>query len=186
MRPRKIARELREVAERHAKGRPGSVAVGIDSPDRPMPRKRRWFWNRAHEEWRPRTTQKGWGRHSELVLAVLRLANPQWTPPPSKAPDWMKVGFAIFKELRGAYPHVHEVFPSASYSMLRDAPEVRLKIRFTDFVDGPKDMLDACVSAVTVREYVLGRGCAVGGGDGLGKIILPRPVPDHSVLRWPK
>jgi hypothetical protein len=37
-------------------------------------------------------------------------------------------------------------------------------------------MLDAVLAAVVVREYTLGRGCAVGGGDAMGTIILPRPV----------
>jgi hypothetical protein len=49
-------------------------------------------------------------------------------------------------------------------------------------------MLDACVAAVTVRELVLGRGCEVGGGDGLGSIVLPR-APSlgraRGLLDWP-
>jgi hypothetical protein len=49
-------------------------------------------------------------------------------------------------------------------------------------------MLDAMVAASTVREFVEGRGVEVGGGDGLGTIILPRPLPDpviNEVLDWP-
>ena len=55
------------------------------------------------------------------------------------------------------------------------------------FLSGPKDMLDAVVAAYSVKEYIAGRGMAVGGGDGLGEIILPRPVaePGHPVLEWP-
>jgi hypothetical protein len=49
-------------------------------------------------------------------------------------------------------------------------------------------MLDAWVAAITMREYVLGRGAEVGGGDGMGTIILPRPLPEPvigEVLKWP-
>jgi len=50
-------------------------------------------------------------------------------------------------------------------------------------------MLDAFVAAATVREFVHGRGCEVGGGDGLGTIVLPRPLPEpvmSGVLAWPE
>ena len=53
---------------------------------------------------------------------------------------------------------------------------------------GPKDMLDAWVAAATVREFVEGRGAEVGGGDGLGTIVLPRPIREPAideVMRWP-
>jgi hypothetical protein len=49
-------------------------------------------------------------------------------------------------------------------------------------------MLDAWVAAATVMEFVEGRGTEVGGGDGLGTIILPRPLPEpviDEVLVWP-
>ena len=39
-----------------------------------------------------------------------------------------------------------------------------------------------------VKEFVEGRGVEVGGGDGLGTIILPRPLPEpviSEVLVWP-
>jgi hypothetical protein len=57
-----------------------------------------------------------------------------------------------------------------------------------DLLAGPKDMLDAYVAAFTVHEYLVGRGAAVGGGDGLGAIVLPRPIAagaSSAVLRWP-
>ena len=49
-------------------------------------------------------------------------------------------------------------------------------------------MLDALVAAASVRELVKERGAEVGGGDGLGTIILPRPLPQpviKEVLEWP-
>jgi hypothetical protein len=45
------------------------------------------------------------------------------------------------------------------------------------------------LAATTVREFVEGRGTEVGGGDGLGMIILPRPLPEpviDEVMRWPE
>jgi len=44
------------------------------------------------------------------------------------------------------------------------------------------------VAAATVREFVAGNGTEVGGFDGLGTIILPRPLPEpviDEVLVWP-
>ena len=58
-----------------------------------------------------------------------------------------------------------------------DAPRMALPSqRFFGFARGPKDMLDAAIGALVVREFVAGRGCEVGGGDRLGSIILPRPL----------
>ena len=37
-------------------------------------------------------------------------------------------------------------------------------------------MLDARVAAVTVREFIKGRGEQIGDLDGLGTIVLPRPI----------
>jgi hypothetical protein len=49
-------------------------------------------------------------------------------------------------------------------------------------------MLDAYVAAYTVHEFLIGKGVAVGGGDGLGAIILPRPLKDIDarVMQWPE
>jgi predicted nuclease with RNAse H fold len=98
----------------------------------------------------------------------------------------MQLGFALFAAIKKCVP-VYEVFPSASYTMLHDGSPVRIGVRLNGFARGPKDMLDAYVAAATVREYAQGRGCEVGGGDGLGEIILPRPLPKpiEGVLRWP-
>ncbi len=97
----------------------------------------------------------------------------------------MQIGFTMFRMLAGST--VHEVFPSASYALLSDEPSVRLSLTFSDFLPGPKDMLDAICAAYTVREFEAGRGCAVGGGDGLGRIVLPRPLRSDlgRVGLWP-
>jgi predicted nuclease with RNAse H fold len=98
----------------------------------------------------------------------------------------MKVGFRLYVALSGE-PDVHEVFPSASYNQLAAEERAVLSINLKGFADGPKDMLDAYVAAYTVHEYLAGRGVAVGGGDGLGTIVLPRPLAKNcdAVSRWP-
>jgi len=97
----------------------------------------------------------------------------------------MMLGFELFERASERW-RVHEVFPTASYSQLAGT-EKRLEIGFEHLPLGAKDVLDAAVGAFTVLEYESGRGAAVGGGDGLGRIILPCALnmPDHPVLKWP-
>ena len=165
----------------------GRVYVGIDAPRMPLAQKRQWFWSGGKRRWGRRITQKGYGRHCEIVISAHGIANPQWTPLVGESPEWMNLGFKLFSDLESIAP-VYEVFPSASYSLLRGNTEVRINADFSACKPGPKDMIDAMVAAVTVREFVEGRGTEVGGGDGLGTIILPRPIPEpviDEVLFWP-
>jgi predicted nuclease with RNAse H fold len=100
----------------------------------------------------------------------------------------MKLGFYLFSELKDIV-QVHEVFPTASYALLQNVKDVRIIADFSACKPGPKDMLDAWVAAATVWEFADGRGCEVGGGDGMGSIILPRPLPEpvvEEVLTWPQ
>lgn len=163
------------------------AVFGIDAPRQPLPSPRRWYWDGRHRIWRPRQRRdRGLGRHCEIVIRAHQLANPQWTPLKRDAPPWMRLGFALFAAL-ATYP-VYEVFPSAAYAQLKGQREPVVSINFADFVFGPKDMLDAVIAAATVREFTAGRGCAVGGGDDLGEIVLPRPLgqPIPAVLTWPE
>ena len=99
----------------------------------------------------------------------------------------MKTGFKIYSAIEN-FAQVHEVFPSASYTLLHGNTDVRINTDFSACKPGPKDMLDAWVAAATVKEFIEGRGNEVGGGDGLGTIILPRPLPEpviEAVLDWP-
>lgn len=166
----------------------GLVAVGIDAPRQPLLSPRKWFWNKK-EKWTERTTQRGYGRHCEAVINAHGLANPQWTPIKQEVPTWMKIGFDIYSSLNNILPSVHEVFPTASYSLLWGVKDVRIEIDFSSCRPGPKDILDAAIAAVTVREFLNGKGFEVGGGDGLGTIVIPRPLPDpviEDVLFWPE
>ena len=164
----------------------GAVVVGIDAPRMPVTAPRQWASERGR--WVRKSVERG--RHCEVVVRSLGLANPQWTPLAKDAEPWMQLGFAMFRSLAGL-PHVvvHEVFPSASYRMFEvgQAPSVTLSL--TSFEPGPKDMLDAIVAAVTIREFTEGRGSEIGGGDGMGTMILPRPLTtvqaQNFSMRWP-
>ena len=164
------------------------IVIGIDSPRVPVNDPRDWYWNRNSANWRLRLPgERGWGRHCEVVLSALKLANPQWTPPESEAPAWMRLGFQLFTALQ-SLAHVLEVFPTASYEQLANARVPRLVLPLAAFAAGPKDMLDAYVAALTVREFMNGEGCSVGGGDGLGAIALPKRLGAGTaprLLQWP-
>lgn len=71
--------------------------------------------------------------------------------------------------------------------MLSATNELRVDMPLSGFLPGPKDMLDAVVAALTGMEFLAGRGQEIGSGDGLGTIVLPRPItkPIAEVLRWP-
>lgn len=161
--------------------------VGIDAPRMPLNEKRQWYWDGKRRRWNRRINQNGYGRHCEVVLKAHNIANPQWTPILEKSPNWMRLGFKLYSVLKGIV-RVHEVFPTASYALLYGVHDVRLNIDFSACKPGPKDTLDSWVAAATVREFVEGRGTEIGNGDGLGTIILPRPLPEpviDEVLKWP-
>ena len=183
----KVVQGLRDVVTRHSARDSSQVAIGIDAPRKPLSSPRRWYWEGRRSAWRVCcASDRGNGRHCEIVIAAHRLANPQWTPHDEPVPEWMQLGFELFAGL-SRLVKVYEVFPSASYALLRGDSLIQLGIQLGSFALGPKDMLDAYVAAATVREFVHGRGEAVGGGDGYGQIILPRPLPHpiHAVLLWP-
>ena len=163
------------------------VVIGVDAPRKPLTQLRSWNWNSKGQRWRELgPARRVRGRHCEVVVRSLGIANPQWTPRAHDAPPWMSLGFELFPALEDLGT-VHEVFPSATYFQLSHCDEPEVRLSFRGFADGPKDMLDAVVAAVTVAEYAAGRGMEVGGGDGLGSIILPRSIGDcrAELLRWP-
>jgi predicted nuclease with RNAse H fold len=80
---------------------------------------------------------------------------------------------------------VYEVYPYASRVLLNIAPKAKKRKReglqeiilsLSRYIETPElshDEVDAVISALTVREFVLGRGSSV---EGEGEIILPRVV----------
>jgi len=187
--PIETANQLRSVALETSGGNFSNFAIGIDSPRVPLKNPREFYWNGKKKKWRKRKPrEKGYGRHCEVVIKSLGIANPQWTGLVENCPEWMQLGFEIYKAMK-TFDSVFEVFPSASYNMLKNHQDLKVEISFANFYQGPKDMIDACVSAMTVYEFVHGRGAEVGGGDGLGTIILPRPFPGDpspELLKWPE
>lgn len=121
-------------------------------------------------------------------LAASRIANPQMTRPSERlseldASRLRAIPSVVADEGRGST----RALPERGYAQLAASGDAVLSISLKGFARGPKDMLDAYVAAWTVRECVAGRGTSVGGGDGLGEIILPRPLrgPATAVLKWP-
>jgi hypothetical protein len=165
-----------------------NLYIGIDACRAPLTKPRAFYWNGTKRIWRKRASaDKGLGRHCEVVIKAHNLANPQWTPMIKDAPEWMKLGFELFKVF-DTIGTTYEAFPSASYALIQDDPTVQLTVNFSNVrKGGAKDVLDAWMNAATTREFVQGHGMAVGGGDGLGSIILPRPLPNPilQVLNWP-
>jgi len=68
------------------------LAVGIDAPRMPLVTPREWYWNRNKRRYDKRSSQKGYGRQCEIVISAHGIANPQWTPLVSEAPEWMQRG----------------------------------------------------------------------------------------------
>ena len=163
----------------------GPLHVGIDAPRMPLPVGRSVTWH-PQRGWVPCEPRRG--RHCELVVRAAGIANPQWTPVTGdRIPEWMQLGFALFAACEAVGHKTHEVFPSASYHLL-GATSARLTVDLGAFHLAPKDILDAYVAAYSVAEFVEGRGCEVGGGDGHGAIILPRHLPANvspALLQWP-
>lgn len=152
---------------------PNQIAIGIDSPRMPLNKLRKREFDRKNHKWIA-TNSKKVGRECEVIIKSNRIANPQWTRTLNESPDWMKLGYSIFNSLK-EFPFVYEVFPSASYKMLENE-NVKYELCLNNFSSGVKDMLDASICAITVYEFVNGRGCEVGGEDGLGTILLPREI----------
>jgi hypothetical protein len=69
----------------------GDIAIGIDAPRMGLDKAREFYWKKGG--WRKKTSiDKGYGRHCEVVIKSLNIANPQWTPIAENAPPWMQLG----------------------------------------------------------------------------------------------
>lgn len=168
-----IPQTLKDIFLRTSSNNPKQIAIGIDAPRMPIKNLRKRNFDKKTNSWIEKSDEK-LGRECEVIIKSYNLANPQWTRTYEDSPEWMRLGFSIFNSLKD-FPFVYEVFPSASYKML-EKEKLKYELCLNDFVSGVKDMLDASVAAITVYEFVNGRGCEVGGDDGLGTIVLPRNI----------
>lgn len=150
-----------------------TIAIGIDAPRMPIKKFRNRSYEKKSNSWIDNSDKK-LGRECEVIIKSYNIGNPQWTRTLDDSPDWMRLGYSIFDSLKD-FPFVYEVFPSASYKML-EKENIAYELCLNNFTGGVKDMLDASVAAITVYEFINGRGCEVGGDDGLGTIILPRKI----------
>jgi hypothetical protein len=139
----------------------------------PIKKLRTRYFDKKKNVWHKKE-KESIGRECEVIINSYRIANCQWTNRAEKSPDWMKLGFEIFSKLKNL-PNVYEVFPSASYKLLQHE-NIKYELCLDGFKEGIKDMLDASVASITIKEFYEGRGCEVGGGDGLGTIVLPRTI----------
>ena len=149
------------------------IAIGIDAPRLPIKKLRTRYFDKKKNEWRLESKQSN-GRECEVIIKSYNIANPQWTKTLADSPKWMSLGYDIFAALK-EFPYVYEVFPSASYKMI-ERENLAYELCLNNFTGGVKDMLDASVAAITVCEFINGRGCEVGGEDGLGTIVLPGKI----------
>lgn len=176
----------RQLTDQYFSRRQG-IEIGIDAPRTGLQQKREFYWGRREGWRRRRATDRGWGRHCEVVVSAAGLANPQWTPPVEESPPWMQLGFELHRILNELGFVTHEVFPSAAYRLLESEQVPLVGVDLSQFSPGPKDMLDACCAAFSVHEFRKGAGAEV-GSDGLGTIVLPRPIPKScpaELLNWP-
>lgn len=169
----KIPQSLYKIFFEIADKQTDKIAIGIDAPRRPIKKLRTRYFNKKKNEWGVETKQSN-GRECEVIVKSYNLANPQWTRTIKESPEWMKLGYEIFSTLKN-FTFVYEVFPSASYKLL-EKENIKYELCLNKFTSGVKDMLDASVAAISVCEFVNGRGCEVGGEDGLGTIVLPRNI----------
>lgn len=106
---------------------------------------------------------------------------------PSGAPFFRAVairGMEIAEELRNEGLMVFEVYPYASRVLLQIAPKAKKRTKgglceirgdlqkFLEIPELTHDEIDAVISALTVREFLLGRGFVLSGEDG--EIVLPK------------
>jgi predicted nuclease with RNAse H fold len=153
-----------------------NLYIGIDAPRMPLPYKRTFYWDSKKDNWRKANEkEKGTGRHCEVMIKALGIANPQWTRTEKESPEWMKLGYGLF-EVLSSIGEVYEVFPSATYKLLSKDANAQITLSLKDIDKGPKDMLDAAAASFTVYRYLKGAGTEIGNGDGLGSILLPTKI----------
>jgi predicted nuclease with RNAse H fold len=159
------ALELRQDAQER-------VVVAIDAPRRYLTTPRLRRLNKAGV-WVAANLPAG--RHCEIIVRRLGLANPQWTPPATQPIPWITLGQQVFTVCEAAGFTAIECFPRASYTRFGQMDNIDFDIPSRMFAHSrlAHDILDACVAALTADLFVAGQATDLGGGDGYGTIVVP-------------
>lgn len=171
------AAELLRHAFQHRLNPDEEIVVAIDAPRHYLSAPRQWLLNNAGA-WIP--TSRPRGRHCEIIVRRLRLANPQWTPLATQPIPWITLGQQVFTAFQAAGFTTVECFPTASYTRLGQMDGQVLDIPGRMFAHSrlAHDILDACVAALTADLFVAGNATELGGGDGYGTIVVPGILQD--------
>lgn len=174
-----VAYGVRDYALQHRQHEHEQVVVAIDAPRHYLAAPRQWALNGAGNQWVPANLPHGWGRHCEIVVRRLGLANPQWTPIAAHPRPWITLGQQVFAVCQEAGFATIECFPGATYTRLGQMVNQNLHIPGAVFAYNrlAHDILDACVAAYTAEFFVAGNATELGGGDGYGTIVVPGIVP---------
>jgi predicted nuclease with RNAse H fold len=119
------------------------------------------------------------GRHCEVIVRKLGLANPQWTPQAHAPSEWICLGQKVFKAFEDTGLKAIECFPTASYARLGKMPGTALNVpgeMFAHCRGLAHDVLDSCVAALTTDLFAARNATELGGGDGYGTIVIPGVV----------
>lgn len=162
------------------------VLVSIDAPRCYLTSPRKWRLHERGGRWVSNPNEKGYGRHSDVLIRFLELANPIWTPVASDPQPWITFGQEVFAMCAAAGFTAIECFPSASYRCLGQMSGHTLAIPGEMFRTVQRDyykfiphIFDACVAAYTAELYRSGSATELGGGDGYGAIVVPGCVKDY-------
>jgi len=165
--------EVRDHALQLRQDNQEQVVVSIDAPRRYLAGPRLWRLNNAGK-WV--VTNRPAGRHCEVLVRRLGLANPQWTRTATLPLPWITLGQQVFTVCEAAGFLTIECFPTASYTCFGQMENFDLHIPGGMFAHSrlAHDILDACVAALTAERFMEGQATELGGGDGYGTIVIPR------------
>jgi predicted nuclease with RNAse H fold len=166
------AEEVRDHALQLRQDAQEQVVVAVDAPRRYLAAPRLWRLNNAGV-WV--ATNLPSGRHCEIIVRRLKLANPQWTPPATQPIPWITLGQQVFTVCEAAGLTTIECFPTASYTRFGQMDNIDLHIPGRMFAHSrlAHDILDACVAAMTADLFTAGQATELGGSDGYGTIVVP-------------
>lgn len=153
-----------------------AVLAGVDAARHALPRLRYWEWEPTAERWVRLLRGTSAGRHAEIILRAHGFRETRWTDRTAGAASM----FQALHALPGTV--IYETCAEASFQALDPGSPLP-----SQSAPAEGSLEHATLAATTSREFFAGRGQEIGGGDGLGTIILPRPLRRRiaGVLEWP-